>query len=76
MTETATYEFMADANTTIDDRFEIVGKSDVPTMIEVVENNAVATGIYTIMGQYVGETSMWNTLPAGMYIVDGQKRVK
>ena len=76
MTETATYEFTADANTTIDNRFEIVGKSDVPTMIEVVESNAVATGIYTIMGQYVGETSMWNTLPTGMYIVDGQKRVK
>lgn len=76
MTESATYSFTAEANTTIDNRFEIVGKSNVPTMIENTESNVAATGIYSITGQYIGEPTMWNTLPAGLYIVNGQKRVK
>ena len=79
MLEDATYSFTAEANATIDDRFEIVSKSDVPgtgTAVEEVNANTEATGIYTIMGQYVGETSMWSTLPAGMYIVNGKKCVK
>ena len=27
-------------------------------------------------GQYVGEMNVWNTLPAGVYVVNGEKRVK
>ena len=35
-----------------------------------------AKGIYTITGQYVGEMNVWNTLPAGIYVVNGEKLVK
>lgn len=76
MVEGATYEFTADANSTNDYRFEIVEPAKLPTAIENAEAVKSAKGIYTITGQYVGEMSVWNTLPAGIYVVNGEKLVK
>jgi len=74
MVEGATYEFTA--NGTNDYRFEIVGRQNMPTAIENTEAVKSAKGVYTITGQYVGEMNVWNTLPAGVYVVNGEKRVK
>jgi len=76
MVEGATYEFNADANTVNDYRFEIVGRANMPTAIDNTEAVKSAKGVYTITGQYVGEMNVWNTLPAGVYVVNGEKRVK
>ena len=71
-----TYEFTAAANSANDYRFEIVGMAKLPTAIENTEAVKSAKGIYTITGQYVGEMSVWNSLPAGIYVVNGEKLVK
>lgn len=76
MVEGATYEFTAAANSTNDYRFEIVEPAKLPTAIENAEAVKSAKGIYTITGQYVGEMNVWNTLPAGIYVVNGEKLVK
>ena len=72
--EGATYEFAAQPNSTIAGRFEIVGRAQMPTAIENTEVKANVKGIYTIMGQYLGED--FDILPAGVYVVDGVKIVK
>ena len=46
------------------------------TGAEDIRAEKVAKGIYTIMGQYLGEMNIWSSLPAGVYVVDGEKRVK
>ena len=74
--EGATYEFTAAANSANDYRFELVGAAKMPTAIENAEAVKSAKGIYTITGQFVGEMNVWNTLPAGIYVVNGEKRVK
>ena len=71
-----TYEFTADANSANDYRFEIVGRQNMPTAIDNTEAVKSVKGVYTITGQYVGEMNVWNTLPAGVYVVNGEKRVK
>jgi len=71
-----TYEFNADANTVNDYRFEIVGRQNMPTAIDNTEAVKSVKGVYTITGQYLGEMNVWNTLPAGVYVVNGEKRVK
>ena len=76
MVEGATYEFTADANSANDYRFEVVSPRKVTTAIENAEAVKSAKGIYTITGQYVGEMSVWNSLPAGIYVVNGEKLVK
>ena len=76
MVEGATYEFTAGENTVNDYRFEIVGRANMPTAIDNTEAVKSAKGVYTITGQYVGEMNVWNTLPAGVYVVNGEKRVK
>jgi len=76
MVEGNVYEFTADANSVNDYRFEIVATAKVPTAIENTEAVKSVKGIYTITGQYVGEMNVWNTLPAGVYVVNGEKRVK
>jgi hypothetical protein len=76
MVEGAMYEFTAAANSVNDYRFEIVGAAKMPTAIENTEAVKSAKGIYTITGQYMGEMSVWNTLPAGVYVVNGEKLVK
>jgi len=74
MTEGNTYTFAAQPNTTIEGRFVIVPMQNMPTDVETVETTTAAKGIYTVMGQYVGED--FDILPAGMYIVNGVKIVK
>lgn len=69
-----TYTFSAQPNTTIDGRFEIVSLDMIATSIDDTTDNAKANGIYTLLGQYVGED--FNALPAGVYIVNGVKVVK
>ena len=76
MVEGATYEFTAAANSTNDYRFEIVEPAKLPTAIENAEAVKSPKGVYTITGQYVGEMNVWNTLPAGIYVVNGEKLVK
>ena len=76
MTEGNVYTFTAVANTTNDYRFQIVGAKKVATDVESVEAQKNTNGIYTIMGQYVGEMNLWNSLPAGVYVVNGKKLVK
>lgn len=71
-----TYTFHADANTVADYRFKIVERQNVVTGISNLTDDSNAKGIYTIMGQYLGEMNLWNTLPAGVYVVNGEKRVK
>lgn len=73
MTEGNTYSFSALANTTVR-RFVITHK-DVPSHTENVTVDGVK-GIYTITGQYLGENVDWNTLPQGVYLIDGQKYIK
>jgi hypothetical protein len=74
ISEGATYEFAAQPNAVAEGRFEIVSVRKVTTALENAEVKANAKGIYTIMGQYVGED--FNALPAGVYVVDGVKIVK
>lgn len=72
--EGATYEFAAQPNSTVEGRFEIINRAQMPTAIENTEVKANVKGIYTIMGQYLGEN--FDILPAGVYVVDGVKIVK
>lgn len=71
-----TYAFNAAANTTNDYRFQIINTNGIMTGIENAEAVKSAKGIYTITGIYVGEMNLWNALPAGVYVVNGEKRVK
>ena len=68
------YTFAAQPNTKIDGRFEIVGLETITTAIDNTEVNNEVRGIYTLLGQYVGED--FSALPAGVYIVNGVKVVK
>ena len=73
--EGASYEFAAQPNSTVEGRFEIVDRANVVTSIDNAQDNkADVKGIYTIMGQYVGEN--FDVLPTGVYVVDGVKIVK
>jgi hypothetical protein len=72
--EGATYEFAAQPNSLVENRFEILPIAKMPTAIENTEFKANAKGIYTLMGQYLGEN--FKALPAGVYVVDGVKIVK
>jgi hypothetical protein len=74
--EGATYEFSANENEQDDYRFQIVKRQNVVTDVETVENNMKNGGVYTLTGMYLGNMSVWNTLPAGIYVVNGEKRVK
>lgn len=71
-----TYNFTAEANTNADYRFKVVERKKVHTGVDNLNADNSAKGVYTIMGQYVGEMNIWNTLPAGVYVVNGEKRVK
>ena len=77
MNEGAIYNFTAQPNATLEGRFQIVSRQEMPTAVETVEETINAPkAIYTVMGQYVGETTDWNNLPAGVYVVDGVKVIK
>lgn len=71
------YQFEVASNTTDDYRFLIVERQNAPTDLDSVNETVVKeNGIYTVTGQYMGNMSVWNTLPAGLYIVNGEKKVK
>lgn len=72
--EGTTYEFSAQPNSTIEGRFQIVERNNMPTAIENTEVKAKVKGIYSITGMYLGED--FEALPAGVYVVDGVKIVK
>lgn len=71
-----TYTFSAAANTNADHRFKLVERVGVVTNIDAVSAESGAKGVFTVLGQYVGEMNLWNNLPAGVYVVDGKKVVK
>ena len=75
ITEGAEYFFSTGANE-VSNRFQIVGRQEMPTAVETIENTVDSKAVYTVMGQYVGETTDWSNLPAGVYVVDGVKMVK
>lgn len=74
MEENATYTFSAEANTVGDRRF-MVTTAKMPASMEEVATPYVS-GIYTLLGLYLGEMDVWNTLPSGIYVVNGKKVVK
>ncbi len=74
--EGATYTFSAGKRTVADYRFQLVERKPVATDTEAVSTDSNATGIYTVMGQYIGEMNIFNSLPAGVYIVNGKKTIK
>lgn len=72
----STYSFYQAANTTATGRFELVSARKIATGIDNTTTTNSTKGIYTVLGQYVGQTTMLSTLPAGVYVVDGVKVVK
>jgi len=54
----------------------VVNRRNAATALENTEAAVKAEGIYTLTGMYLGNMSVWNTLPAGIYVVNGEKRVK
>ena len=74
--EGTTYDFFMAEGTTANGRFEVIDAAKVPTAVENVDATRSVKGVYTILGQYVGESSILNTLPSGIYVVDGQRIVK
>lgn len=76
MTDGATYTFVATPNETTENRFEIRKAAGVVTNLAEMKAAHAVKGIYTAAGQYVGKADRWNTLPAGMYIVDGVRMAK
>lgn len=76
LVDDATYNFTQAANTSVANRFEVVAVEHVVTGVESTKANSGVKGIYTVLGQYVGSHSQWNSLPAGVYVVDGVKMVK
>jgi len=73
MTAENTYTFKATANTTI--RRFVITRKEVPSSVEDITVSGVK-GVYTIMGQFLGENVDLNTLPQGIYVIDGQKYIK
>lgn len=71
-----TYTFVANENSVDANRFQIVRMPKVVTSVENAEDAVAPKGVYTIMGQYLGDTTMWESLPSGVYVVDGVKMVK
>lgn len=75
LNEGNTYSFTAQPNSTMD-RFQVVKVHTMATDLQKAKATASAKGIYTILGHYLGETSMWHSLPAGVYVVNGVKMAK
>jgi hypothetical protein len=75
MKEGETYTFTAENNSAMDYRFQVIGRANVATDVEEVEA-AKTAGIYTLTGVYMGDVTMWNNLPQGVYVVNGEKKVK
>jgi len=76
MKEGNTYSFTIEANAVASNRFKVIPRAEAPTAVDNVTISTKTAGIYTVCGQYVGEMNIWNTLPAGIYIVNGEKVAK
>lgn len=76
MTEGNTYTFFATPNTLDPARFVIKANAQAPTNMESTKATKIAKGIYTITGQYLGESNQWNAMPQGVYMVNGMKVIK
>ncbi|MCQ2311302.1 MAG: hypothetical protein MJZ64_06105, partial [Paludibacteraceae bacterium] len=76
MIEGSTYTFTATPNTLNPSRFSIVAQRSMPTENEEVESAENVKGIYTMLGQYLGEAEMWSSMPAGAYVVNGVNMIK
>ena len=74
MTEGNSYTFAAQPNS-VENRFQIIATAKVPTGVKNTKVVA-AKGIYSVMGQYLGEEANWNNMPNGVYVIDGVKVVK
>lgn len=74
MTEDDTYSFEAEPNSTAH-RFVIM-HHDIPSGTDHTATGNTTNGIYSITGQYLGTNTAPETLPKGVYIVNGQKYVK
>ena len=68
-----TYDFVATPNNS-EARFMVVDAAKMPTAVETLEAAPAKKGIYTLIGQYMGED--FDILPKGIYIVNGIKIVK
>lgn len=71
-----TYTFTADANSFNPARFGVVKANKVVTGMDALSIDTRVSGIYTVLGQYLGTAETFNSLPAGVYIVNGAKIVK
>lgn len=76
MVEGATYTFTAAENAEVSNRFKVVRAPKVTTDVESATVVDKSNGVYTVLGQYVGSVNEWAILPAGVYVVNGQKIVK
>ena len=75
MSEGATYTFNQAANSSDEARFTISAVKKTPTAMENVEAARMENkGIYSMQGQYLGEDL--SVLPAGAYIMNGNRIVK
>ena len=76
MIEGNAYTFTATPNTLNPSRFMLVASRTTPTGTEKVKGIKQVKGIYTMLGQYMGETEAWSSLPAGVYVVNGVQMAK
>lgn len=75
MVENGTYNFVAQPNS-VEDRFAVVATYGVSTNNQQVVAAPTVKGIYSISGQYMGKSTNWDKMPAGVYIVDGIRIAK
>lgn len=67
------YTFSATPFSTTD-RFLVRPAAKAPTALE--HQTGFVKGVYSIVGLYLGETTEWERLPQGIYVIDGQKVMK
>lgn len=76
ISEGNTYQFVAQSNADVKNRFQIISSKNAPTALDEVSAAHAAKGIYTVLGQYLGASDELDKLPKGVYVVDGVKIVK
>ena len=67
-----------DGKSKISDSRDVKVTSSKPTAIQTIENNHVdeISNVYNLMGVKVGTKADWQSLPQGLYIVNGRKVTK
>lgn len=76
MKENNTYTFTAEPKSVNSARFLVCSARKTPTALDNCETTSQVSGVYTVMGQYVGDSSDFANLPNGIYIINGIKVVK